>query len=558
MLKVVLWIGASLLLFIVLCIVGSRSYHEWESRHSLRRANGYYNGGDYRLAALSARRALDLKPDYADAARLMAKIAERSKDKAAIDWRRKVVLYDPTSSEAKLDLAACALQFKEVATAADALDSASEASKQSGPFIAMRARIAQARQDNAEAEKLWAKAAEVTPEDSSYRLNLALVRLAIGNSDLRTSALSMLEALRKDPKERAAATRALIADGISHRTDTAKILELGRELQSFPEAEFNDRLNYLDMLHQVGQENFTSYLTEVEEDSRDNPTNLAALITWMNKARLSSLAIDFANSLPPGKTQTWPVPLALRGVVLESRGVDDFAAVCDRRKLVTVRISAQSLPDSRLPGPEQGGISGARMGSRGKGGIFERATVVVISGNRCRLGLGQGNRQDPVGPDRAGGLQAGRASRTLQTLHPAGNAGGLYKVLTRLLELQPGDQTVQNNFAQVALLLTVDRDRARKIAFDLHQQQPANAAFAATYAFSLFGQGKLAQAVEVLDHLSSEETSDPSVALYYGIFLAAAGEAQKAQQFLLIGEKAPMFPEERELLKEAKRRALLQ
>jgi len=127
-----------------------------------------------------------------------------------------------------------------------------------------------------------------------------------------------------------------------------------------------------------------------------------------------------------------------------------------------------------------------------------------------------------------------------------------------LLEIEPDDQAVQNNFAQVALLLKADLERAHKLAFDLHQQQPTNPAFATTYAFALFRQGKTAQALAVMNELTPEQISDPSVSLYYGIFLVASGDLEKARPFLQSAEKAPMFPEERQMLGEAKRKMALE
>ena len=557
-LKVVLWAGGSLLLFIVLCVVGARSYREWESRHSLRRAEAYYSGGDYRLAALSARRAIDLKPDLADAARLMAKIAERTGDKAAIDWRRKVVRYDPASAEAKLELAACALQFKEIAAAENALQSASEASKHTGPFLAMQARIAQARQNKTETEKLWTKAAEIAPGDASYKLNLALARLALPDPEKRKSALEILETLRVDPQQRAAAVRALVSDGIAHRERAGKIFELARQLQSFPEADFNDRVNYLDILHQMGHETFTAYLTELEEAARDNPKQLAALISWMNRAKLSSLAIDFASSLPKEKAQTWPMPLAL---------ADSYASVEAWGPLEQVVAGANW---SQFDFLRRAYLARAYR-EQDKTVLAERewsAAEKDASASAQRLLLLAETVAEWHWDKETDNILWALSKQTdsqLEALHTLykryiqmGDAGGLYRVLNRLLEIEPADQAVQNNFAQVALLLKVETDRAGKMSSDLHREQPANATFAATYAFSLFRQGKFAEAVAVMNDLSPEQVSDPTVSLYYGIFLAAAGEPQKAQPFLQAGAKAPMFREERELLSEANKRAGLE
>jgi predicted Zn-dependent protease len=92
----------------------------------------------------------------------------------------------------------------------------------------------------------------------------------------------------------------------------------------------------------------------------------------------------------------------------------------------------------------------------------------------------------------------------------------------------------------------------------LHREQPANAAYTATYAFSLFRQGKFAEAAAAMNELTPDQSNDPSVSLYYGIFLAAAGDVEKSKPFLQAAGNARMFPEERQLLAEAKKRAGLE
>ena len=53
---------------------------------------------------------------------------------------------------------------------------------------------------------------------------------------------------------------------------------------------------------------------------------------------------------------------------------------------------------------------------------------------------------------------------------------------------------MQNNLAQVSLLLDAAPERARKIAEDLVRKEPTNAAFVSTYAYSLLTQGDIAGA----------------------------------------------------------------
>jgi len=128
---------------------------------------------------------------------------------------------------------------------------------------------------------------------------------------------------------------------------------------------------------------------------------------------------------------------------------------------------------------------------------------------------------------------------------------GLYRVLLRLAELDPANLKVQNNLAQISLLLNADVGRARQIAADLYRKEPSNAAYVSTYAFSLYVKGDANAAIKVMSNLRDDQRRDPSLAAYYGIMLAAAGEKGKAREYLQIGKAASLLPEEKTLIDHA-------
>ena len=74
--------------------------------------------------------------------------------------------------------------------------------------------------------------------------------------------------------------------------------------------------------------------------------------------------------------------------------------------------------------------------------------------------------------------------------------------------------------------------------------EPENRTFACTYAFSLHLQGKTREGLEVMRKLKPEQLAVPSVAVYYGILLAAAGDVQASKEYLDKSAKAYLMPEE--------------
>jgi predicted Zn-dependent protease len=129
----------------------------------------------------------------------------------------------------------------------------------------------------------------------------------------------------------------------------------------------------------------------------------------------------------------------------------------------------------------------------------------------------------------------------------------LYRVLLHRQDLRPNDRAIQNNVAQLSLLLNLNVERANKIARDLHDSEPKNAVYASTYAYALHAAGDSKKAEKVLSTLTPEQLREPEIAAYYGIILAGAGEHGRAAEFLDLSEKAGLLPEERALVEKARR-----
>ena len=116
-----------------------------------------------------------------------------------------------------------------------------------------------------------------------------------------------------------------------------------------------------------------------------------------------------------------------------------------------------------------------------------------------------------------------------------GDTAGLYRVLIRLVELVSDDERIQNNFAQVCLLLNADVERARKLAEHLYQKERTNPAYASTYAYALYIKGDTKGALKIIGALNETQLREPSIAAYYGVLLAAGGNAQDAREYLKLG-----------------------
>lgn len=549
--RLVAAIGGGILLLVLLVWGGLHVFHQWQERHLVRRAAAYLSGGDAQKASLDARRAYQLNPESPDAARLLAEIAQRTGDRAELGWRRKVLEFRPDSTDDALALVRTALGTNDLATAEQTLQHVTEAGRNTAAYHAALARLAEIRNNRPEAEAQWREAAELAPEEGAYRTQLALVQLASEDEAKRASARQALKQLRSDEEQRTAATRALIADAASRRVDPQAVRGLAEELQAYPDALFGDRLLYLEILRQLKDARLADYLKTLQQEAAENAGDLASLLTWMHTNGMANEAIPYSNALAAEMLTKWPVPLALAETYAKAENwarLQQFAKGASWGAFDFVRHAylarAARATEDKLAAEQAWSQAQKAASAQPQALLVLARTVAGWNWQKETLDLLWELAKAPE-----------TSRQALQELYQYyaknGDTSGIYRVLLRSAQIAPDDLNVQNNFAQVSLLLDADPDRARKIAAQLAQKEPANAAYRSTYAFSLLTGGDVQKALAAFEGLSDEQLRAPSTAVYYGVILAAAGEKEKSREFLAVGAKAFLLPEERALLEKA-------
>ncbi|HYR22367.1 MAG TPA: hypothetical protein VEP30_05530 [Chthoniobacterales bacterium] len=546
-LKLLLGAIIGIILVIALFWAGHDLYSRWQERRLVQRAVYAIEHGDDTTASLAARTVLGLRPASAPAARVMAELAEKAGNRAALDWRRKVALLEPRSVEDSLAWARCALQFNDIATAERALSLIDEPDRQRAGYHAVAALLAQARREEDKADIEWAEAVRRAPEEKAYQLQLGMLRQRSSNEDRHAAGKAILTGLRSDPKQRAAATRALIVDGAA-RHENSQLLELARDLRSYPEATLSDSLLYLDLLHQLQDPQFLSYLTDLETSAGAEPARLAALIEWMNRNNLNLLALDFLKGMPPDDLGKWPVPLAVADLYVhlkEWRKVESLTKDANWRQGDFLRHAylARALRGQEKPAAVEREWAIAQKQASG-----QAESLVTLA----RLAADWNWQKETLEllwmltkyPEKERDALQELYQRSIDTEDTV----GLHRVLVRLAEIDPDDSRLQNNLAQVSLLLNADVERAQKMAAELYRKERSNPAYASTYAFALLTTGDRAGALRVMTELNESQLREPSVAVYYGVILAASGNSDKAREYLKLAATAKLLPEERQLL----------
>ncbi len=525
-------------------------YVRWQQRRLIRSSVYALQHGDYRTASLAARNVLAINGRSAPAARVIAELAERGDDRGALFWRQRVVEFEPQSAEDALALARCALQFNELGTAERALASVNEASRQTAGYHAVAGLLAQARGENEKAQMEWSEAVRLEPENSNYRLHLGVIQNLSTDPNQRAAGETILNELRQDPKQRVAATRALITEGITRRESAGDLLQLARELQDYPEATINDRLLYLDFLHQLNDPQFSDYLTNLEKEAPQHLEDLATLLAWMSQHNLNILANDLIKTLPEETLRKWPLPMTIAEI--DSR-------LADWQKL-----------EAAIKGANWQGLEFLRyaylaraMRGEDKPAGFERewSNAVKAASDQpdsitTLIKIAAEWKWTREATDLLWSLAKfpEKQSQALQTLYQLyssnGDTQGLFKVLLRLFQSGMDSSDLKNNLAQVELLLNANREDGWRLAAEVYRKAPMNPAYVTTYAYSLLTKGNPNGAVKVLESLTPEQLRDPSISVYYGICLAALHDP-RAMEFLKAGEKARLLPEEKALVQNA-------
>ena len=230
--RLLVWIIGAIVLVTLLGWGGLRAYHAWQERHLVRRAAGFLGGGNLKTAALSARRALQLNPESVEAARMMATIAERAADGTSSRGGGKSTTWHRVRFDDALALVRAALRANDLALAERTLtDNEHNRRKHAGLSRGARPIWLKCGINRRRPKRIGLRASELAPQDPAYQVQLAMIQLGAVDKAKREAALASLDRLRQEPKQRAAATRALLIDGGSRGADPQRMRLLASELQ---------------------------------------------------------------------------------------------------------------------------------------------------------------------------------------------------------------------------------------------------------------------------------------------------------------------------------------
>jgi cytochrome c-type biogenesis protein CcmH/NrfG len=551
-LKVILWVVGLILIISVGGVVGFRQFRAWQQRRLVAEANGLVALGDYHRASLDARRILQINPNSAEACRIMARLSEIAGLRSALEWRRRVMELGAATPNDLILLARAALRSDDRPMADIAIAKLPASAKETADYHALLADVAFSQRDGVEMERQLSEAARLDPANKDYAMRLAALRLGAADPALRAQGKQTLTEMQNDPVLRREATRFLAESALRQNT-TLAALELARQLDSFPNKTYADRLLLLTALDAAKDNGFAAFLEEMKTFSAEDPERAAGLLTWLNMHRREADAIAWSAKLQPGILGQKMVQIALSDSYVAAKDWTGLQRLVNSGNWGTVDFLRNALHARAL----------RELGNEPESASqWNEALKKVAGDSRQALTLAEtvekwGWRAEAIDLLWLLAKDPAKADDAFRTLYGYfarnGDTENLYRVLLHQIELHPDDPNVQNNFAQLSLLLNLNPDRGQKAAREVYEKDPKNPAYVSTYAFALYTAGDSKKALKTLETLTPEQLQKPEIAAYYGVILAAAGDQTRAAEFLDLGDKASLLPPEKALVEKARR-----
>lgn len=555
------WAGIAILAAITTAILVFwrpllHQYQLWTQNLHARRAIQAYEKKDYDHAVLDGRRALEFDPFDIESNRIIAKSREAQGSKEAIGWRQRLNRIKPGDVENDIALARGALNAGMIETAEDALTSLTVANRNNADYHDIAALIAMSKSESESAESHWREAVRLAPASDEFRLRLASIEIQSRSDSTRESAKGTLTTLAAIPKHRIAALRPLIEDAM-RRQEYSRARELADQIVACPDSTFTERLARLSILRTQDAPDAPQYLEQLRDESIPDPMQLATLLLWMNNNDLPVLVSDWVSVLPPALVAQPPVCLAI---------ADAYGRDRDWPKL-RAYVETTTWKD----------YEHIRLGHLSR--ALENFGNVVAGESTWTRAIAECREK----PDRLGALarlaqswkSESREEITLKKLSTdertplwvldalwviakkAGNGEELYRLSRLIVKARPRNPEARNNFIRLSLIRREDEGGPHQLAEAFFKESPKDISRAVTYALSLFFQGRILNAKEVLAAFPEAELREPEIAFYYGMLLQASADSKSAQEYLALAKSATFLHDEDELLARVKRESRL-
>lgn len=552
LIKILLGLGLLGLLLVAGYYWGKPAYRNWRHDRALAAAERFVAAQDFRNAALSARQALDSRPGSVAACRIMAEVTERVHLPLSLQWRQRVLDLEPGNFTNRLAFARTAVLSGNFSRAAEVLGQVEVTNRNTSAFHELAAIVQMGLNDLADAEAHFSEAIRLAPTNRLAQLNRAIIRLQARDPQVVAAAKATLEDLYKEPECRRDALRHLAMLAFRNQ-EYSRAAEWTKELESDALATLSDRLLHLRSLQELKSADYVPYLAAVKSQCVTNAENANMLAAWLVSRDLAAEAQTWLEALPEEMQKQRAVILARTDCYTARKDWDalqNFTAKSNWGELDFLRLAMRARSLRELHSDLQSEVEwrAALRASTDKPHQLSALTRLAAQWgwqHETEELLWQIVQRHPGERWALTALnEMYMKSRDTRSLH---------KLFTLLVDRNPDDVVAKNNFATVSFLLNLQVTKAHQFAREAYAKATNNAAFASTYAYSLYLQGRGAEGLALLDALPPAQLTNSSIALYYGT-LSLATKPEQARKYFTLAETGTLLPEEKELLADMRRK----
>ncbi len=526
-----------------------RGYLVWRENRLITMARAYLAKADTKDAVLSLQQLIHGSPRNLEATRLMAGLMDAEHSPDAIFWWQRAVELNPKSTENRLALAKSALTLKNFALASSTLAGVSEADQNTASFQELAGGMALLMGRLDQAETNFSEALRLEPANPLHKVNLALLRLHGTNAlDMAEARIDLKRVIQSSTNAelRHISQRELVLDALRSK-DLPAAMSLSQELIQLTNAVFADSLLRLDVLLEAKSPELNPSLARYQREATNTSANLFDLSNWQMDRLSPAETLAWLQGLPRTMQTNMPAALQIAKCQLllgRWKAMQDLLAAQDwgqlnfeRHALLARSLREQNLAESAKSEWQQA-LNATKNNKIALKTLFSMAREL---------------RWDS---------EADQILWTIFNLYPEETAAwlslrdhliasGNTRLLLHLIDLQsrrnPSDVTLKNDMALIALLLKADEFSPNELARTIYPNNETNASIASTYAFSLYLQGKPAEALKVMARLKPQDLANPGIAGYYGLILKANGRTAEAMTYFKLSAAAQLLPEERAL-----------
>ena len=530
-----------------------KGWNRWHKARLLTEAKDRLDHNNLNEAEVRARQALAIDPKSLVAVRILAETTEKQNRPETVVWRAQIARLDP-GLESELNLASAALRFGQFDVARAAVERVAPEDREKAAYHIVAGWLSRAQGNVAEEERHFAAAVAQEPTNDVYQFNLAVLQILSPDPEKSAAAHNQLERLSKVPQFRTEALRALLDNALrQNQTDAAN--ELAQALQMSPQVTFADYLLCLELYRKLDPKKFDALLDKVKPVAAREGHDVAQLLSWMNKNGLANAALKWSEKLPVDRTNRPPVAIAVAEALAQTKnwsrlkrwsrsgswGDDDYLRLAYQAYAVRRSRRTAAESEAEFDALWNSAAAAAAAQPEHKLALARLASTWNLTPEAEQLWLNVAK----VPSARREALDA------LYTLYRETNdLPNLRLTAERLHEASPEEVGLAANAARFALLLDHNAAASRALAKQAYEKAPNDPATAVTYAFALYGIGRTAEGIKILETLPPDQLNDPHAAVYAALLYDDENQLDAANKYIALARNGPIFPEEKQLLEE--------